>query len=120
MNRIALGYAMAKMEHAQACNLPYHSLVRSQCYAASSQPHYWYCSCILESVEGWVRVNILTDEQDINSSEIEIVEIGHCCHAFAACMHSSVKLQYTLMMSMSVQRCLTYHDSLALILQNMA
>jgi hypothetical protein len=36
--------------------------------------------------------DLLADEEDIDGTEIEVVEVWHCRHAFSACMHTSVKL----------------------------
>jgi hypothetical protein len=38
------------------------------------------------------RRNVLADEEDIDSTEVEIVKVGHSRHAFSASMHTGVEL----------------------------
>ena len=38
-------------------------------------------------------VYVLADQQDIDSSQIEVVEVRHGCHTLPASMHTSVELR---------------------------
>ena len=38
------------------------------------------------------RGDVLADQKDVDCTEIEVIEVGHCRHAFSASMHASVEL----------------------------
>ena len=61
--------------------------------------------------------HVLRYEEYVDGTEIEVVEVGHCRHAFSAGMHASIKLRDCQSRSWLL-RLSTHHDSLALVLKD--